>query len=105
METSVGGLFKTEQNLNSASERLQQAGFDSGAISVLARKPKNAPVHPDRVQAPQVARSVLLGAGVLALAGGMLGLLAGVGVIAIPGVDAATYRISTGFVLASVVAG
>jgi len=34
-----------------------------------------------------------------------VGLLVGLGVIPIPGVDAATYRISGGFVLTSVVAG
>ncbi|MGE5251304.1 MAG: hypothetical protein ACM3QS_13945 [Bacteroidota bacterium] len=105
MNSSVGGLFKTEENLRLASEGLRKAGFEPGAISVLTRKPKNAPVHSDRAQAPDVARGALIGAGVLAVLAGLLGLLIGLGVVPIPGVDAATYRISMGFVLTSVLAG
>src|SRR5574340_857114 len=105
MKNFVGGLFKQEDVARAARRALREAGFSQEDVTILARKPQNAPAHADRVQAPQVGRAALLGAILLGVLGGLFGLLAGLGFIPIPGVDAATYRISTGFVLTSVAAG
>jgi hypothetical protein len=88
-----------------ASQSLRRQGFSEREISLLARKPHNAPVHEDRVQAPVVGRSAVMGAVTLAVLGGLVGLLFGLGIIPLPGVDAAAYRVVPLFVLAAVAAG
>ena len=105
METVIGGLFKREDQADAASRALRREGFGEREVSLLARKPHNAPVHLDRIQAPAVGRSAVVGAVMLAMAGGLLGLLLGIGVIPLPGVDAATYRVVPAFVLSAVAAG
>lgn len=105
METVIGGLFKREDQADAASRALRREGFGEREVSLLARKPHNAPVHLDRIQAPAVGRSAVVGAVMLAMAGALLGLLLGIGVIPLPGVDAATYRVVPAFVLSAVAAG
>jgi hypothetical protein len=105
MENVIGGLFKRKEQAVMASQTLRSRGFRDREISLLARKPHNAPVHQDRVQAPVVGRSAVWGAVALGLLGGVVGLLFGLGVIPLPGVDAATYRVVPLFVLAAVAAG
>ena len=105
METVIGGLFKREDQADAASRALRREGFGEREVSLLARKPHNAPVHLDRIQAPAVGRGAVVGAVMLAMAGGLLGLLLGIGVIPLPGVDAATYRVVPAFVLSAVAAG
>ena len=105
METVIGGLFKREDQADAASRALRREGFGEREVSLLARKPHNAPVHLGRIQAPAVGRSAVVGAVMLAMAGALLGLLLGIGVIPLPGVDAATYRVVPAFVLSAVAAG
>lgn len=105
MENVIGGLFKREDQADMASQSLRRQGFADREISLLARKPHNAPVHRDRVQAPVVGKSAVMGAIVLSLLGGLLGLLFGLGIIPLPGVDSATYRIVPAFVFTAVAAG
>lgn len=105
MEHVIGGLFKREEQADIAAQSLRAQGFTGREISLLARKPHNAPVHEDRVQAPVVGKSAVVGAAVLAVLGGLLGLLLGLGVIPLPGVDSATYRMVPSFVFTAVAAG
>ncbi len=105
MQNHIAGLFKQEQNLGEASQALRLAGFTSDSIKVLARKPHNAPLHKDRVQAPAVGRSALLGALSLGLAGALLGLIIGLGIIPLPGVDPAVLRSNPVSVLSSALIG
>jgi len=82
--TAVFGLYRTRASAESAVDSLIANGFRSADISVLM--PENVGTkdlaHEKRTKAPEGAAT---GAGTGALVGGTLGLLAGIGTLAIPG--------------------
>jgi hypothetical protein len=82
--TAVFGIFKTRDSVEMGVDALRAAGFRLTDISVLF--PDNVGTkefaHEKHTKAPEGAS---VGAGVGAVAGGTLGLLAGIGAIAIPG--------------------
>ncbi len=82
--TAVFGIFKTRAQVEAAVDRLKADGFRNDDISVLF--PQNAGTkdfaHEKHTKAPEgAAGGVTAGAAV----GGTLGLLAGIGLLAIPG--------------------
>jgi hypothetical protein len=105
MKNFTGGLFKTEEEASGARRALREAGFSREDVTILARRPEAPPVDQGRAQAPDMGKAALTGALILGILAGLFGLLAGLAIIPIPGVDAATYRISPGFVLTSVLSG
>jgi hypothetical protein len=82
--TAVFGIYPTYGSVESGVEGLQAAGFRSTDISVLF--PQNAGskdfAHEKGTKAPEGATT---GAGAGAVIGGALGVLAGIGALAIPG--------------------
>lgn len=84
---SVFGIVRTRPEAESLVSDLQAAGFTSSDISVLFPD-KGATrdfAHAEGTKAPEGA---LVGSGVGGIAGGVLGVLAGIGVIALPGLGA-----------------
>jgi hypothetical protein len=83
--TAVYGIYKTRLEVESAVERMKAAGFRNTDISVLF--PQNVGTkdfaHEKNTKAPEGATA---GAGSGAVVGGTLGWLAGIGMLAIPGV-------------------
>jgi ActD protein len=83
--TAAFGIYRDEPSVKHAVETLQRQGFRSTDISVLF--PENLGNkdfgHEKATKAPEGAAT---GAGSGAMVGGVLGWLAGVGTIAIPGV-------------------
>jgi hypothetical protein len=82
--TAVFGLYKTRTSAESAVDDLIGAGFSSGDISVLLPdvQSSNELAHKKNTKAPEgTATGVTAGGAV----GGTLGLLAGIGTLAIPG--------------------
>jgi hypothetical protein len=83
--TAVFGIYRDEASVKHAVETLQRHGFRSTDISVLF--PENLGTkdfaHEKGTKAPE---GTATGAGSGAVIGGVLGWLAGVGTIAIPGV-------------------
>jgi Alternative complex III, ActD subunit/Heat induced stress protein YflT domain len=83
--TAAFGIYRDEASVKHAVETLQRQGFRSTDISVLF--PENLGnkdfAHEKATKAPEGAAT---GAGSGAVVGGVLGWLAGVGSIAIPGV-------------------
>jgi len=83
--TSVYGLFRNRSHVEAAVDALVNAGFRSTDISVLM--PENMGTKDfaaeKNTKAPEGATA---GAGTGAVVGGTLGLLAGIGALAIPGV-------------------
>ncbi|MEO6952080.1 MAG: DUF3341 domain-containing protein [Polyangia bacterium] len=82
--TAVFGLFNTRAQVESAIIRLEQEGFRHADISVLFPDTKGTSefAHEANTKAPEGAAG---GAGAGAIVGGTLGLLAGIGLLAIPG--------------------
>jgi len=82
--TAVFGLYRTRAVAESAVDSLIANGFRSADISVLM--PQNIGTkdlgHEKRTKAPE---GTAAGAGTGAVVGGTLGLLAGIGTLAIPG--------------------
>ena len=84
-KTAVFGIYSTRNGAEQAANSLMNAGFSSGDISVLLPENLgNREIGTEKAtKAPEGATA---GAGTGAILGGALGLLAGIGALAIPGV-------------------
>ncbi len=85
MSTAVFCIAQSETIANKIVERLKSAGFSDGDISVLFPDKSSTRdfAHEKNTKAPEGAT---VGAGTGGVIGGTLGLLAGIGMLAIPGV-------------------
>ena len=84
-KTAVFGIFKTTNQAELAVDRLLAAGFTNDDISVLLEDNKSSKdfAHEKNTKAPEGTTTGVAAGGVI---GGTLGLLAGIGMLAIPGV-------------------
>lgn len=82
--TAVFGIFKTQSQLEMAVDSLKSAGFRNSDISALFPDNRGTKefAHEKNTKAPEGAAG---GAGTGAVLGGTLGWLAGIGLLAIPG--------------------
>jgi len=85
MATSVFGIARSSDQAATAVSRLKSSGFSDNDISVLMADKSGTRdfAHEQNTKAPEGASA---GAGVGGVMGGALGLLAGIGLLAIPGV-------------------
>jgi hypothetical protein len=84
-KTAVFGIYKSVDAANQATDLLLQAGFATSDISALL--PKNVGSSEMAAEkATKAPEGATAGASAGALVGGTLGLLAGIGALAIPGV-------------------
>lgn len=83
--TAVFGIYRTPEDAERAVDALMGAGFASGAISVLLpdNESTRAFAHHKETKAPEGTTAGVTTGGVI---GGALGVLAGIGALAIPGV-------------------
>ncbi|MFC3637155.1 hypothetical protein ACFONL_07120 [Camelimonas fluminis] len=81
--TTVSALFDTPAEATNAARRLESVGVPASDISVVSNNSENWYSDPD---GNEVANDALTGAGLGAAVGGAGGLLAGLGLMAIPGV-------------------
>jgi hypothetical protein len=82
--TAVYGIYPSVSHAEQAVDNLMQAGFTSGAISVLLPDQQSTRdfAHEKDTKAPEGTTAGVTAGGVI---GGTLGVLAGVGALAIPG--------------------
>ncbi len=85
MKKAVIGIARTQAQAELIANRLHEAGFTTNDISVLFPDKRNTQdfAHEQNTKAPEGA---IAGVGAGGLLGGTLGLLAGIGALAIPGV-------------------
>jgi len=85
MKKSVIGIVETQIQAERVVDQLQQAGVSSGDISALFPDKRGTKdfAHEHNTKAPEGA---VAGVGAGGVVGGTLGLLAGIGALAIPGV-------------------
>jgi hypothetical protein len=83
--TAVFGIYRTVSAAEMAVDQLLQSGFTNDAISVLLPDEKSTRdfAHEKATKAPEGTTTGVAAGGVV---GGTLGLLAGIGALAIPGV-------------------
>ena len=83
--TAVFGLYKSRLQAESAVDTLHQTGFGSDDISVLLPDQQSSEefAHEKNTKAPEGTTTGVAAGGAI---GGTLGLLAGIGALAIPGV-------------------
>ena len=83
--TAVFGIYKTANPAEDAVDQIGSAGFPQNAISVLLPDMKTSRefAHEKNTKAPEGTAAGVTAGGVV---GGTLGLLAGIGSLAIPGV-------------------
>ncbi len=84
-KTSVFGLFSSSAAAERGVEALINAGFSNNAISVLMQDSQSTKdfAHEKHTKAPEGTTTGVATGGVV---GGTLGLLAGIGMLAIPGI-------------------
>src|SRR5580692_11750926 len=84
-KTAVFGIYHTPKQAERSVDDLMAAGFSSDAISVLLpdNQGTKAFAHEKSTKAPEGTTAGVTAGGAI---GGTLGLLAGIGVLAIPGV-------------------
>jgi Heat induced stress protein YflT len=82
--TAVYGIYRTEIQAEQSVERLLGAGFSNDDISVLLQDNRGTKdfAHQKNTKAPEGTATGVTTGGVI---GGTLGLLAGIGALAIPG--------------------
>lgn len=82
--TAVFGIYKSSMQAEYAVDRLIAAGFSNNDISVLLQDNRSSKefAHEKNTKAPEGAAAGVTTGGVI---GGTLGLLAGIGALAIPG--------------------
>lgn len=84
---NVVGLFDTRGQAENVVLDLRAAGFEPGSMSIVASDPRNEyTVQTDDNHATITGEMAFKGAEGGAVVGGLIGLLAGLGAIAIPGV-------------------
>jgi hypothetical protein len=84
-KTAVFGIYSTRSDVETATELLSRSGFPISDISVLI--PESLGTRDIGTEkATKAPEGATAGAGSGAILGGTLGLLAGIGVLAIPGV-------------------
>ena len=84
-KTSVFGIYATRSDAENAADALIKGGFATSDISVLL--PENlGPRSIGTEKSTKLPEGATTGAGTGAVLGGALGLLAGIGTLAIPGV-------------------
>ncbi len=83
--TAVFGIYKSRAQAESAVDRILAAGFSQNDISVLLPDSQSSKefAHEKNTKAPEGTATGVTTGGVV---GGTLGLLAGIGALAIPGV-------------------
>ena len=84
-KTAVFGIYKTRTSAEQAVDRLIEAGFKNDDISVLLPDSSSSRefAHEKNTKAPEGTTAGVTTGGAI---GGTLGLLAGIGALAIPGV-------------------
>ena len=85
MNNTVMCIVRTQSHAESIVSELQRSGFASGNISVLfpSKSVTENFAQENQTKAPEAA---LVGAGAGGMVGGAIGLLAGLGALAIPGI-------------------
>jgi hypothetical protein len=84
-KTAVFGIYATRSSAETATELLSRSGFPVSDISILL--PESLGTHDIGTEkATKAPEGTAAGAGTGAVLGGTLGLLAGIGALAIPGV-------------------
>jgi hypothetical protein len=81
METLVGGLFETQETANRAYEALQSSGFADEQINMLIHRPRNRTARSMEIRVQDIAKNALIGGLIVAVVGGIVGYLAGAGIL------------------------
>ena len=87
MKNFIGGLFKKRKQADQAYKALQEAGFQSEEISMWVHKKKVPLNYEHRVSAQELGIAAGIGALVVGIIAGFMGLLIARGVIVIPGLN------------------
>lgn len=85
-KVAVLGIYSTRSGVENATSALVTAGFPASDISVLLPESLGGPKDMGTEKATKAPEGATAGAGSGAVIGGTLGLLAGIGALAIPGV-------------------
>jgi len=110
MKNFLGGLFKNREDAVLAHKALRENGFDDPLLHILECTHENkAVVLRENPSIQSIGIGALIGAFLIGGLGAVLGLLVGLGVMHIPGLEPAgpteTFQITWQFILTSVATG
>lgn len=85
MKNYIGGLFKNREDADMARKALRENGFDESSLNLLeCTHSKEAVVLKENPRIQSIAAAAVIGASILGVIGGILGLLVGLGIITLP---------------------
>lgn len=111
MKNFIGGLFKSREDAVRARTALQENGLEEGSINMLlCTHDKKAVVLNENPSIKSIGRGALTGALILGGIGAVLGLLVGLGIIHIPGLEPSggetlPFQITWQYILTAVITG
>ncbi|MEO8355207.1 MAG: hypothetical protein ABI621_04785 [Chloroflexota bacterium] len=111
MKHFIGGLFKNREHAVLARKALREDGFDESSLNMLESTHQNeAVVLKENPSIQSIGVGALVGALVIGGLGAVLGLLVGLGVIRIPGLEPTggqtiPFQITGEFILTSLATG
>jgi hypothetical protein len=105
----IAGLYKKREQAFNAYRALHATGFQKQDLTMLVRKQVRPPDFSDRASAGDLARSAGIGAIVIGVLGGILGLLVGEGLIPVarwlPSLETGTSRMVINLAVSGLVIG
>src|SRR5512135_1783110 len=105
MANVIGGLFETQENANLAYNALQESGFPEKRIYTLVHKPRESTARKMGVGFQDIAKNAFFGGLIVAVIGGLIGFLAGTGILPLPGLGPGDVQINGLFLFMSVMWG
>jgi hypothetical protein len=111
MKSFIGGLFKDRKDAELARKALLEKGIEDSSINVLeCTHEKTAVILKEQPSLPSIALGALIGGFLVGAVGTILGLLVGVGILHVPGLEPAggatvPFQITWQFIASSVLTG
>jgi hypothetical protein len=111
MKNFIGGLFKNREDADMARKALRENGFDESSLNLLeCTHDREAVILKENPRIQSIAVAAVIGALLLGGIGGALGLLVGLGIINLPGLEpqgGATlpFEITWQYTLTSIITG
>lgn len=105
MTKLIGALFDTQENANRTYQALENSGFAGDEINIFVRKPRESTARKTNVQIQDIALYAVLGAVIVGIIGGVMGLLVGTGILPLPGLEPGLVQLNGLFLFMSITWG
>ena len=81
MNNLLGALFETQESANRAYEALRNSGFADERVNMFIHKPRSKTAQSVEIRVQDIAKNAFGGGLIVAAIGGLIGFLAGTGIL------------------------